>query len=348
MLFRSVDLATGHGTVIGRVGFPNIFGLAFAPDGTLFGATNGNPPSLLVIDTATGAGTPVGTISNTNGITGLTYARVSGRPGGRAPNLIVLVHGCCTNANDVINDWYTLGNEIAKKIKKKKKWEIVVWDWTKCTSDPNVECTPKPSILDVPNYITQVNTAYTYALFEGRELAVAIANYPYKHVHFIGHSAGAKLIDEAAFQIALNNTDQPFLHITFLDAYTRDDNDTINYSGFPVGYPHYVEHYVDRGLPSTDACLSNAFNFNISNWDRLSVGERGFGGHQWPRNWYKRSVTSTSPKFRYGYTLSLEGGNDRFDELATLHPPGNQCGLDTGLFNENPNPDCQQAACPFP
>jgi hypothetical protein len=81
--------------------------------------------------------------------------------------------------------------------------------------------------------------------------------------------------------------------------------------------------------------------------DQISLDElEGFPfGHQWPRNWYQKSATSTSPKFRYGYTLSLEGGNDRFDELATLHPPGKKCGLDTGLFNENPNPDCQQAAC---
>ena len=168
----------------------------------------------------------------------------------------------------------------------------------------------------------------------------------------IAHSAGAKLIDEAALQIALNNTDQPFLHITFLDAYTRDDNDKINYGGLPVGYPHYVEHYVDRSLGSvlapTDACLSNAFNFDISNWDRLSVGERGLGGHQWPRNWYKRSVTSTSPQFKYGYPLSLEGSGKNMEELVNelaQHPTGQRCGLDTGLFNENPNPNCQPAAC---
>jgi hypothetical protein len=33
------------------------------------------------------------------------------------------------------------------------------------------------------------------------------------------------------------------------------------------------------------------------------------------------------PKFKYGYTLSLEGGNSRFDSLAVDYPPGKQCSL---------------------
>lgn len=139
-------------------------------------------------------------------------------------------------------------------------------------------------------------------------------------------------------------TNKPFVHLTFLDAYTPSGEEAIY--GL---YSDYAEHYVDRSLgsvfASTDACLSNAFNFNISNWDPLSVGERGVGGHQWPRNWYKRSVTSTSPKFKYGFPLSLEGSgkgiNKLLNELAK-YPPGQQCELST-VFNNNPN--CQRAAC---
>jgi hypothetical protein len=129
----SVDVATGLGTMIGRVGFPNVFGLAFTPDGTLFGATSGNPPSLLVIDTTTGAGTAIGTISNANGITGLTYSLVSRIPQGKAPNLVVLVHGCCTDANDISNVWDSFGSLIAGTIQTPEAWEVVVLDWTKHT-----------------------------------------------------------------------------------------------------------------------------------------------------------------------------------------------------------------------
>jgi hypothetical protein len=80
-------------------------------------------------------------------------------PHDRAPNLIVLVHGCCTDENDVKNDWDTLANEIAKKITKQNDWEIVVWNWTRCTPDPNVECTPKPPIWDVLNFISQADAS---------------------------------------------------------------------------------------------------------------------------------------------------------------------------------------------
>jgi fibro-slime domain-containing protein len=271
---------------------------------------------------------------------------ISRMPEGKAPNLVVLVHGCCTDANGV-KEWDDLGRLILEKIPNTDEWEVVVWDWTKCTPDPNVECTPKPTIWQVPPFKRAADIAYTYALSEGRELEVAISNYSYEYVHLIAHSARAKLIDEAALQIALNNIDQPFLHITFLDAYTRDDNDKINYGGLPVGYPRYVEHYVDRGLPYTNTCLLNAFNFDISKWSHFPW-EGGELGHQWPRRWYEKSVTSTSPQFKYGYPLSLEGSGKDIDGLVNelaQYPAGQQCGLDTGLFNENPNPDCQPAAC---
>jgi hypothetical protein len=277
---------------------------------------------------------------------------LSTEPDGKAPHLIVLVHGCCTDANGV-KEWDDLGRLIAGAIIRNQTpgpWEIVVWDWTKCTSDPNVECTPKPPIWDLPNFISQANIAHTHALFEGGELANIINQYPiYEYIHLIAHSAGAKLIDEAAFQIALNNTDQPFLHITFLDAYTRDDNDKINYGGLPIDYPHYVEHYVDKSpLDVADACLASAFNFDVAKWSHFPWEGGLLPGHQWPVNWYKKSITSTSPQFKYGYPLSLEGSGKNIDELVNelaQYPAGQQCGLDTGLFNENPNPDCQPAAC---
>jgi hypothetical protein len=278
-------------------------------------------------------------------------AAISRIPEGKAPNLIVYVHGCCTN-EEIDKDVTKIRNQLWEAYKgqafvQSGEWEIVVWDWTKCTSDPNVECTPKPTIWQVPPFKRAADIAYIHALSEGKKLAAAIAHYSYDYVHLIAHSAGAKLIDEAALQIALNNIDQPFLHITFLDAYTRDDNDKINYGGLPVGYPRYVEHYVDRGLPDTNTCLLNAFNFDISRW-KHSPTEILTLGHHWPIHWYQQSVTSTSPKFKYGYPLSLEGSGKDIDELVNelaQYPAGQQCGLDTGLFNENPNPDCQPAAC---
>ena len=278
------------------------------------------------------------------------FAVATARPQGKAPNLIVLVHGCCTNAEKV-SEWHTLRNTtIIDRLKNrygkdwKKHWEIVVWDWHESTPPP-------PGVIDNVLLKTYADIAYGAAENEGLFLANAImkhTQHTYDYIHMIGHSAGAKLIDEAAgefaFRYAFAKNRPRFVHLTFLDAYTPSEGDKALY-GF---YSDYAEHYVDRSLGSafapTDVCLSHAFNFDISRWSH-SPTESWTLGHHWPIHWYQNSVTSTSPKFKYGYTLSLEGSNDRFDELATLHPPGKQCGLDTGLFNENPNPDCQPATC---
>jgi hypothetical protein len=68
----------------------------------------------------------------------------------------------------------------------------------------------------------------------------------YEYIHLIGHSAGAKLINKAAQQLAVDknrqNAKKPFIHLTFLDAYTRDATDDRGYGSLP----NYSEHYVDR------------------------------------------------------------------------------------------------------
>ncbi|MGH9876567.1 MAG: hypothetical protein ACRD5H_02935 [Nitrososphaerales archaeon] len=67
----------------------------------------------------------------------------------------------------------------------------MVWDWSYDT--------PKPDL-------NPLLTAYENAnIFQGPDLADAIAIYPYKHVHLIGHSAGANLIDTVATELVLKS-----------------------------------------------------------------------------------------------------------------------------------------------
>ena len=268
------------------------------------------------------------------------------KPGGKAPNLIVYVHGCCTDAADVD----TLRKQFSDAYKGKAflqengGWEIVVWDWTKCTSDPNVECTPKHDYNKEPWRLkSDGDTAYTYALnTEGKNLADTIVKHSkYKYIHLIAHSSGVNLIDVAAKELKLeylkmpNKEEMPFIQLTFLDAYTPNDSDKYAY-GFLSGYPrHYSEHYVDKtlgGLNPTNVDLLFAFNFDITDWT-TDKDDRLFElGHQWPIRWYTRSIESptrtgdivgVSP----GFTLSLEGGNDKFCELTKRFPPNGKCQL---------------------
>jgi hypothetical protein len=173
-----------------------------------------------------------------------------------------------------------------------------------------------------------------------------LQSYNYKYVHLIGHSAGAKLIDVAAYNLIIdylaiqNIEERPFIHLTFLDAYTRDNSDTLSYGSLANYQQHYSEHYVDRTespiAPWTNSLLSQAYNFDITDWANADKGD--ITGHQWPRYWYIQSITT--PGFRYGYPRSFEGGNDLFHDLATTYPPGG-CKRLPAIDTEDFNP-CRQ------
>ncbi len=72
-----VDVNTGRATIIGAVGFPYVFSLTFDQDGALLAGANGDTrtPRLIRINTATGVGTVIGTITNANGLNGLALGR---------------------------------------------------------------------------------------------------------------------------------------------------------------------------------------------------------------------------------------------------------------------------------
>jgi hypothetical protein len=132
--------------------------------------------------------------------------------GQAAQNLIVLVHGCCTDEKGIY-EIYSLADQIVGGILESKPTstsEVVVWDWTQSTppiGDPAL----LSSLIDVTNaslgpaavytlgYIKKViaaaNTAYAAAAGEGDKLAQGIncSSCAYRYIHLIGHSAGSKL-----------------------------------------------------------------------------------------------------------------------------------------------------------
>ena len=195
-----------------------------------------------------------------------------------ASGLIVWVHGCCTNTTDVDTLRDKLSTAYTDLLRRSKDWDIVVWDWSEHTS----------------NSKRFLRSLHLYAQSKGgSELATAIEQSPnrYKHIHLIGHSAGANLIHEASQLLAVGLAGTPFLHLTFLDAYTPDNSARDKYGSFEIDYPHYSEHYVDkRGLAFTDETLRKAFNFDITDWIH-SADEGGSCGHHWPLNWYIKSIT---------------------------------------------------------
>jgi hypothetical protein len=277
----------------------------------------------------------VGSVTVTVTVNGTAPQLILRQPAGIASNLVVIVHGCCTEANDVRNDWENFGRQIAGTIQPPGTWEIVVWDWTTdYTTTPPTPLTPKHDYNPLNNriywLIIDSNTAYNNAPQKGHDLAKAIMNVkpPYKHVHMIAHSAGSHLIDTVTTDLFAKSVEtgyKPLIHLTFLDAFTPHVGDETGYGCLA----DFAEHYVDKtthGASFTDANLSCAFNFDVTDWQpvsRQNPDEKTEFGHRWPRLWYQKSVISHWDKqtgFRYGYPLSYEGGNVRTDQLATEFP----------------------------
>jgi hypothetical protein len=241
--------------------------------------------------------------------------------------------------------WKDLADTIQGEITRSQTpepWEVVVWDWHEYTPTHNYFECPECFVLDA-------DAAYQAAKQQGPVLANAIAIHSYKHVHFIGHSAGSKLIHDAATAYISDyfiRQENPFIHLTFFDAYTPNewDNKGVgSYGSLPTDYPnHYSEHYVDRGLDFTDACLENAFNFDITSWTP-DKDDRPFEfGHQWPHRWYKKSVPYLFTGYKYGYPLSLEGSGKNINELVNelaQYTVGQQCSL------SNIGTTCTPAPC---
>jgi hypothetical protein len=192
---------------------------------------------------------------------------------------IVLVHGCCTTHDDV-SEYDQLADKMVGEIIKKNSpnaWEIVVWDWTKDT--------PKNGGIWS---LADAHTAYNNARPQGRDLLEPpISKYLYKYIHMIGHSAGARLIHEAASVLTKTQTNKPFIHLTFLDAFRPFFDEYGNLENYSE---RFSEHYVDVGLPQTDDYLPHAFSFDITDWHPVShqdPDEKRDNGHQWPRAWYE-------------------------------------------------------------
>ncbi len=84
-LLAAVDARTGVATVIGSIGYQDVFGLASMPDGRLVGAADGDQetPLLIEIDPVTGRGRKIAEIRTTDGMYGLSIGpatTLSGRP----------------------------------------------------------------------------------------------------------------------------------------------------------------------------------------------------------------------------------------------------------------------------
>jgi len=152
----------------------------------------------------------------------------------------------------------------------------------------------------------------------------------WRHVHFVGHSAGCWVVDIAAEIVAAETAAD--IHITFLDAYVPDGWDASllgRLAERPDGH-RWVEHYFTRDLLNlTENRLGTAHNVDIT------AINPGFRGHKFPWHWYLATITGRyttdarladepvifhSEGLAYGFARARENGPSAWAESLALKP----------------------------
>ena len=163
----------------------------------------------------------------------------------------------------------------------------------------------------------------------------------WRHIHLIGHSAGAWVVNEAARTMAKQTS--ATMHLTLLDSYVpkRWDPEALGAIARPPDDGCWTDHYFtrDRIGHLTENILAYAHNIDITDVNP------GFNGHHFPRHWYYATILgryATSKKLAnqrvvceaagvpYGYLRGLEAGADHWALSVTLPPGGPPVRMATG------------------
>ncbi len=253
---------------------------------------NGNPPSLL------------------------TYPSLPAKQPGK-DSLVLLTHGWSPKFGSVLPPpdvpWL---NELARSINDYLAtnalvhWQVVAYEWL------------------FNSFTWLPDSAAENGAKEGANVGCDIVNQGWSHVHLIGNSAGAALIQATTDMVKARNP-SIVVHETFLDPYLR------------VGYPgraaygakadwaesYFAHDYLSDDLGSlilqpslTEGRLANAYNVNVTQLDPSALLIPGgtlidplyfevLSWHDWPHEFYKNTVSGTQPGAEgLGFPLSMEGG----------------------------------------
>jgi len=240
------------------------------------------------------------------------------------PNLMVVTHG-----------WYErqawpswMATAIARRVDR-RQWQCGWYDWR----------------------VQAKNLRPSRAAKMGRDVAgpwlgrrIVTLSKNWRHVHLIGHSAGAWAVNAAAETIARETAAE--IHITFLDAFVPGGWDEKALGRLVQTDPNrcWADHYFTRDpLNLTESVLTGAHNVDIT---AINPGIRG---HLFPWHWYLATIGgryATDERFvdtpvfcqangiPYGFPRSLEAGSPSWQTSVTL-PAAN---VAVGIRREDEHP----------
>lgn len=192
-------------------------------------------------------------------------------------------------------------------------WQVVPYRWLVGAE------TPSPS------------GALVNGFNEGGKLGRDIVSQGWSHVHLIGHSAGAALVQSALQAIKADRNRTITVHATFLDPFVGARGEWRGIYGLEADWSDSY-FSIDLTGPTTEGPISNAFNVDVTWVDpdkvkktvfcspqTLSIGpaipcgEQAFSSHYWPYKFYQSTipVNGRAPlegSEGTGFPLSKEGG----------------------------------------
>ncbi len=196
---------------------------------------------------------------------------------------------------------------------------------------------------------------------EGNNLGDILKKQGWKHVHFIGHSAGAALIQAASTLIKESDITVK-VHTTFLDPYVG-----LTYGGRGIygAGSDFSDSYFARDAETFDiltgltgGSLNFAYNVNVTSLDpnKTSRGTfrsswngdieqcyRTVTSHEWAHQFYLKTIGQSWPEAKgLGFPLSQEGGG--WDFAKNQYKSGNNPPLPLGT----PDPSCVPDITPPP
>ena len=157
------------------------------------------------------------------------------------------------------------------------------------------------------------------AEIHGRLYGQQLASQGWSHIHFIGHSAGAALIENAASEVPFSTT----VHCTFLDPFVGLLLELQSEYGADAAWADcYFTQDISGGW--TGGGLPHAYNVDVDWLDPdhvallyvsslIAVSTHGFASHGYPIDFYTQTVTDTDATWcaaGYGFALSAEAGGE--------------------------------------
>lgn len=251
-------------------------------------------------------------------------------------NLVVVTHGWLWAFAPTPYPWLTnMTTAIAGRVSG--DWQVVALDWSPDAYTVGTDWVPDVDSVESSQWLP-ADKAYDRAKNIGSRLGKKLAAQNWQHIHFIAHSAGAALIQQAT-DVIKSTSSGIEIHETFLDPYPRTDKKGLTWFGSNADWAdcYWTANDMNTGK-FTDGPLTHAHNVEVSwldpakniishsryNYPQLDYVTRvqiAHSTHGYPHDFYVFEPSELCVG-DYGFALSKEAETGGWADRAN-YPVGN-------------------------